>query len=53
LSKKEGIQVMPPHTKSVQFELLQIKRITIMDLRTIKTEGSKPLLDAIQLVGIR
>jgi hypothetical protein len=44
---------MPPHTMSVQFYLLQSKRITVMDLRkeTIKIEVSKPLLDAFQLVG--
>jgi hypothetical protein len=54
LSKKEAIEAMSTHTKSVQLKLLQSKRISVMDLRkeTIKTEGRKPLLDALQLVGI-
>jgi hypothetical protein len=54
LSKKESIEAMSLHTKSVQFYLLQSKRTTVMDLRkeTIKIEGCKPLLDMFQFIGI-
>jgi hypothetical protein len=45
---------MPPHMQSVEFELLQSKRIAAMNLRKemIKTEGRKSLPDALQFVGI-
>jgi hypothetical protein len=52
--KEECNEAMPPCVWSVPFELLQIKRIAIKDLRkeTIETEGRKPLRDATQLVGV-
>jgi hypothetical protein len=54
LSKEKSIEAMSPHMWRVQSQLLQSKRITVVDMRkeTIKTEDSKPLLDASQLVRI-
>jgi hypothetical protein len=55
LNKKQCTEVMPPHTESVQFQILQSKRVAVMDFKkeAIKTEGRRPLLDAFQFVGIR